>query len=67
MSALLSLLGRRRVDLGDELGGVLVEVLEAILAAEFHLPAFMHEDLRLAHSAGFLTGNRTGIERIGNG
>lgn len=49
------------------LGGVFFEVLEAALAAEAHLAAFVGVDEGLAHLTEFFAGDDAGFERVGFG
>ena len=46
------------------LGGVLVELRLALLAAQFDFSALMGEHIRFAHFTEFFPGNHAGRERI---
>src|SRR5262249_9883778 len=48
-------------------GRVFLEIFEAIFAAKLDLPAFVFEDIRLAHFAEFFTGNDAFVEWVGLG
>lgn len=46
------------------IGGLFLEVLEAALAAEFELLAFVREDVGLAMAPEFLAGDDAGLQWI---
>jgi hypothetical protein len=46
-------------------GGLLVELLQTALAAEFDLLALVHEDIRLAHFPELFTGDDAGVGFVG--
>ena len=56
-----------RADLLHVLGRVFVEILLAVLAAQFDLLALEYEDEGFAHLAKFVTRNRAGFEFVGFG
>lgn len=52
------------LDLFDILGRVLLEVLEAAVAAKFYLPAFVGEDIRLSQLSELFPGDHAGLQGI---
>jgi hypothetical protein len=51
--------------LGEVFGGVLFELGNAGITAEFDFPAFVSDDDRIAHGAEFFLGDDASFERIG--
>jgi hypothetical protein len=50
----------------DVLGGVSLEIVVAAFAAKLDFATFMHECVRLAHTAEFAVGDKAGFQRVGD-
>ncbi|HIL73478.1 MAG TPA: hypothetical protein EYG44_04545 [Verrucomicrobia bacterium] len=50
----------------DVLGGVSLEIVVATFAAKLDFATFMHECVRLAHTAEFAVADKAGFQRVGD-